>query len=313
MRRHTIVLPLVLATAILPLACPAQAKDAADVVIAMVPKGPIPWFIDCDAGAKAEAAKLGVKYQWVLPRNTQGSTQVQVIEDLVAKKVDGIGISVNEAKSVVPAIKQATDAGIKVLTYDDDSPDSSRSMYIGTDNVSAGEVLGKAMAKALDGKGEVAIVTGELGAAGHIARIKGVKKAFEAYPDIKIVATEGTNDDLGKAVAVDEALLRGHPNLAGMVGISQVGAPSIAKVLNEKEFEDRKGKIKVFGFDDLPDALKGVKDGVVGGLVVQRPTTMCKIAVDHLYDQIQGKETTVPNIDTGVTVVSSDNLTNYTK
>jgi ribose transport system substrate-binding protein len=312
MKHLPFTLPLVLA-AILPLASAAQAKDPGDITIAMVPKGPIPWFIDCDKGAKAEAAKLGVKYQWVLPRNTQGSTQVQVIEDLVAKKVDGFGISVNDAKSVVHAIKEATDAGVKVLTYDDDSPDSTRSMYIGTDNVSAGEVLGNAIAKALDGKGEVAIVTGELGAAGHIARIKGVKKAFEKYPDIKIVATEGTNDDLGKAVAVDEALLRGHPNLAGMVGISQVGAPSIAKVLNEREFEGRKNRLKVFGFDDLPDALKAVKDGVVGGLVVQRPTTMCKIAVDHLYDQIQGKEASAPNIDTGVTVVTSENINNYTK
>jgi ribose transport system substrate-binding protein len=299
--------------AALSVAGPAVAKDASAITIAMVPKGPIPWFIDCDKGAKEEAAKLGVKYQWVLPRDTQGSTQVQVIEDLVSKKVDGFGISVNEAKSVVGAIKRATDAGIKVLTYDDDSPDSSRSMYIGTDNVSAGRVLGEAMAKALDGKGDVAIVTGELGAAGHIARIKGVKEAFSKYPDIKVVATEGTNDDLGKAVAVDEALLRGHPNLAGMVGISQVGAPSIAKVLNEKEFESRKGKLKVFGFDDLPDALKAVRDGSVGGLMVQRPTTMCRIAVDHLLDQINGKETKMPNIDTGVTVVTNANINDYTK
>jgi ribose transport system substrate-binding protein len=301
------------AALVLPFSAVAQSKDTASVVIAMVPKGPIPWFIDCDTGAKAEAGKLGVKYEWVMPRNTQGSTQVQVLEDLVAKKVDGIGISVNEAKSVVGAIKQATDAGVKVLTYDDDSPDSARSMYIGTDNVAAGRVLGAAMAKALDGKGEVAIVTGELGAAGHIARIKGVKEAFEKYPDIKVVAIEGTNDDLGKAVAVDEALLRGHPNLAGMVGISQVGAPSIAKVLNEKEFEGRKGKIQVYGFDDLPDALKAVREGVVGGLVVQRPTTMCGIAVDHLLAQIQGKEAKVENIDTGVTVVTKDNISNYTK
>jgi ribose transport system substrate-binding protein len=309
--RYTLYLGV--AALVLPLSAAAQPKDTASVVIAMVPKGPIPWFIDCDTGAKVEAAKLGVKYEWVMPRNTQGSTQVQVLEDLVAKKVDGIGISVNEAKSVVGAIKQATDSGVKVLTYDDDSPNSARSMYIGTDNVAAGRVLGAAMAKALDGKGDVAIVTGELGAAGHIARIKGVKEAFEEYPDIKVVAIEGTNDDLGKAVAVDEALLRGHPNLAGMVGISQVGAPSIAKVLNEKEFEGRKGKIQVFGFDDLPDALKAVREGVVGGLVVQRPTTMCGIAVDHLLAQIQGKETKAENIDTGVTVVTKDNITNYTK
>ena len=51
----------------------------------------------------------------------------------------------------------------------------------------------------------------------------------------------------------------------------------------------------------------------MGVLVVQRPTTMCKIAVDHLLGQIQGQETSTANIDTGVTVVTSDNLNNYTK
>ncbi len=289
------------------------AKDAKDIVVAVIPKVAVPFFDDCNNGAKAAAAADGVQYQWVVPQNTQGSTQVKIIEDLMAKKVDGIAISVNEPKSVESIIKKAVASGIKVLTYDSDSAKSGRSMYIGTNNGSAGETMGESMAKALDGKGEVAIVTGQLDAANLNERIAGIKKALAKYPDIKIVATEGTEDDLAKAVSVDEALFRGHPNLKGIFGVSQVGGPSVAKVMDTKEFGSKKGAVKVFAFDDLPDTVKGVKEGFIQGIMVQRPVTMGKLAVDHLVAQIDGKETDPKDLDTGVTVVDASNLNGYTK
>ena len=291
---------------------PASAKDAKDIVIAVIPKVAVPFFDDVNKGA-AEAAKAdGVQYQWVVPQNTQGSSQVKILEELTAKKVDGIAISVSEPKSVEAAIKKAIASGIKVLTYDSDSAKSGRSIYIGTDNGSAGESMGKSMAKALDGKGEVAIVTGELGSVNLNERIAGIKKALAAYPDIKIVATEGTEDDLAKAVSVDEALLRGHPNLKGIFGVSQVGGPSVAKVLATKEFASKKETLKVFAFDDLPDTIKGVKEGFIQGIMVQRPVTMGKLSVDTLLAEINGKAAT-KDIDTGVTVVDASNLGSYTK
>ncbi len=289
------------------------AVYAKDIVVALVPKVAVPFFDDVNNGGKAEAEKLGVKYQWVVPANTQGATQVKVIEDLIARHVDGIGISVNEPKSVEGVIKQAMKAGIKVVTFDSDSANSGRSMYIGTVNKQAGVTMGEAMAKAVGGKGEVAIVTGQLGASNLNERIDGVKEALAKYPDIKIVATEGTEDDLAKAVSVTEALLRGHPNLAGIFGISQVGGPAVAKVLGEEEFAKHKGQLKVLAFDDLPDTIKGVKDGFIDGIMVQRPITMGKLAVDHLVAQIKGEETASKDIDTGVTVVTKDNLGSYTK
>ena len=291
----------------------AQAKDAKDIVIAVIPKVAVPFFDDCNNGAKAAATAAGVQYEWVVPQNTQGSTQVQIIEDLISKKVDGIAISVNEPKSVERIIKKAMDSGIKVLTFDSDSAKSGRSMYIGTSNEAAGETMGESMAKAIGGKGEVAIVTGQLGAANLNERIAGIKKALAKSPDIKIVATEGTEDDLAKAVSVDEALFRGHPNLKGIFGVSQVGGPSVAKVMATKEFAAKKDAVKVFAFDDLPDTIKGVKEGYIQGIMVQRPVTMGKLAVEHLIAQIDGKETTSKDIDTGVTVVDASNLNGYTK
>ena len=295
-------------------ASPSAQPAKKELTIALIPKVAVPFFDDCNTGGKQAADQLGAKYEWVVPQNTQGSTQVKLIEDLIAKHVDGIGISVNEPKSVEQVIKKAMDAGIKVLTFDSDSPNSGRTMYIGTINEAAGETMGETMAKAIDGKGEVAIVTGQLGALNLNQRIDGIKKALAKYPDIKIVDTQGTEDDLAKAVSVTEGMFRAHPNLKGIFGVSQVGGPGVAKVMAEKEFSNLKGNVKVYAFDDLADTIKGVKEGYINGIMVQRPVTMGKFAVEHLVNQINGKEA-VPaqDIDTGVTVVTKDNLESYTK
>ena len=306
------LLPLISALAFTGLAT-AFAKDAKDLNIAVIPKVAVPFFDDCNTGAKTAASALGVKYQWVVPQNTQGSTQVRILEDLIAKKVDGIAISVNEPKSVEAAIKKAVAGGIKVVTFDSDSPASGRSMYIGTINTAAGETMGESMAKAIDGEGEVAVLTGQLGAVNLNERITGIKNALAKYPKIKVVATEGTEDDLARAVSTTESIFRGHPALKGIFGVSQVGGPAVSKVMATKEFGAKKNTVKVFAFDDLPDTVKGVREGYIQGIMVQRPVTMGKLAVEHLVDQISGKETAPKDVDTGVNVVTSQNLGSYTK
>ena len=95
--------------------------------------------------------------------------------------------------------------------------------------------------------------------------------------------------------------------------MSQVGGPAVAKVLAEQEFGDRKGKVAVYGFDDLPDTIKGVNDGFINGIMVQRPVTMGKLAVEHRVAQIKGTETASTDVDTGVSVVNADNLGSYTR
>jgi ribose transport system substrate-binding protein len=294
-------------------ASPTYAKDAKDITIAVIPKVAVPFFDDCNKGAQEAADKLGVKYQWVVPQNTQGSTQVQIIEDLMSKHVDGIAISVNEPKSVESVMKRAEKSGIKVLTYDSDSPNSGRSMYIGTSNEAAGEQMADTMGKALNGTGDVAIVTGQLGAVNLNERIAGIKKGLAKYPGIKIVETQGTDDDLAKGVSVVETTLRAHPQLKGIFGVSQVGGPAVSKVLATREFGSMNGKLEVLAFDDLPDTVKGVKDGTIQGIMVQRPVTMGRLAVQHLYAQIEGTETQAKDIDTGVTVVTKANLGGYSK
>src|SRR6201996_5084400 len=156
----------------------AQAKDVKDISVAVIPKVAVPFFDDCNNGAKTAADKLSVNYQWVVPQNTQGSTQVQIIEDLISNHVDGIAISVNEPKWVESVMKRAEKSSIKVLTDDPASPKIGLSVFIGTSNVAAGEAMAETMAKALNGNGDVAIVTGQLGAVNLNERISGIKQGL---------------------------------------------------------------------------------------------------------------------------------------
>jgi len=283
------------------------------ISVALIPKVAVPFFDDCNTGGKQAAEALGIDYQWIAPQDTQGATQVKILEDLIAKHVDGIGISVNEPKSVEDVIKKAIAAGIKVITFDSDSPNSGRSMYIGTSNKAAGKTMGDAMAKALGGKGKVAIVTGQLGAVNLNERKDGVNEAIAANAGISLADLQGTDDDLAKAVTVTENIFRSKPDIAGIFGISQVGGPAVSKVLNEQEFSKFKGKVQVFAFDDLADTIAGIKDGSISAIMVQRPVTMGKLTVEHLVSQIKGEETAPKDIDTGVTVVTKDNIDSYTK
>ena len=106
----------------------------------------------------------GVQYQWVVPAEHAGLDAGQDYrrpDQQEGRRHRHLGQRAEVRRAV---IKKAMDSGIKVLTFDSDSPKSGRSMYIGTVNAAAGETMGESMAKAIDGKGEVAIVTGQLGA-----------------------------------------------------------------------------------------------------------------------------------------------------
>ena len=117
---------------------------------ALVPKSiGHPYWEGVREGMEAAAAKLGVKAVFTGPPEASPDEQIKIIEDFITKGYDGIGISPNDKDSVKGVIQRAMAKGIAVVTFDSDSPDSERLMYIGTDNRGAGRVAGKAMLKVL--------------------------------------------------------------------------------------------------------------------------------------------------------------------
>ena len=123
-----------------------MVTDGSPITVAIVPKGVHPFFEDYRIGAEEEAAALGVTFEWQAPQQFDAALQVKMIEDLITKQVNAIVISPNEPTSVVDVINDGMSKGILMMTFDSDSPDSNRVMYIGTDNKTAGKVQGETLA-----------------------------------------------------------------------------------------------------------------------------------------------------------------------
>jgi ribose transport system substrate-binding protein len=280
--------------------------------IAIVPKLVHPFFEDTRIGAQAEADALGVEFQWVAPQTGDPAIQVQMIEDLVRAQVNSIVISPNDPTSVESVIADATSNGILCLTFDSDSPESERVMYIGTDNKSAGTTQGETLLELIGGSGKIAIITGGLAALNLNQRIEGLK---EALPDsVEVVETVATDDDLQKGLSVSESLLRAHPDLNGIACMSATGGPTLAQVMQGPEFQDLIGVLKVVAFDDLDETKAGIEAGVIQATMVQRPVLMGTLSIRWAHDLLLGLATPpCENLDTKVTVVTLENINTYTK
>lgn len=287
-----------------------MVSDGSPITVAIVPKGVHPFFEDTRKGAEEEAKSLGVNFEWQAPQQFDAALQVKMIEDLITKQVNAIVISPNEPTSVVDIINDGLNKGVLMMTFDSDSPDSNRVMYIGTDNKTAGKVQGDTMREALGGSGKIGIITGGLGALNLNERIDGFRETIGS--DVEIVEVVATDDDLQKGLGVSEALLRAHPDLTGVACVSATGGPTLAQVLQGPEFADR--KLTIVAFDDLKDVLDAIEAGIIFATMVQRPVQMGKLSISESHKILtQGFVPECALLDTGVTVVTKDNLTTYTK
>ena len=203
-----------------------------------------------------------------------------MIEDLITKQVNAIVISPNEPTSVVDVINDGLSKGILMMTFDSDSPDSNRVMYIGTDNKTAGKIQGETLREALGGSGKIGIITGGLGALNLNERIEGFRETIGS--DIEVVEVVATDDDLQKGLGVSEALLRAHPDLNGVACVSATGGPTLAQVIQGPEFADR--ELTIVAFDDLKEVLDAIEAGIIYATMVQRPVQMGKLSISESHE-----------------------------
>jgi len=274
----------------------------------MVPKGVHPYYEPCYEGFKDAAAKYGMKADYKAASVFEVPQQVQIIENLIARKVNGIALSALDDQGLVAVVQEATKAGIKVITFDAPAPSSAALCYIGTMNEAAGCAGAEQMIKLMAGEGEVAVLQGGLGAPNLNDRFKGFEKTLkEKAPNIKLVAREDTQGRVDLTVNKTEALLQAHPNLKAIFGVSAEGAPGASSVLKER---GKAGKVILAGFDDLPDTLAAVRNGIVSFCIAQRTYKMGWLSVEKLLDAVDGKP--LPKeIDTGVLIITKANVDTY--
>lgn len=281
------------------------AAPATKYRIAVVPKGVAHQFwTTVKAGADAAAAEEQADVLWKGPdAETDIATQKGIIEDFITQKVDAIVMAACDADALVPTVLQAQQANIPVITIDS-GVNTEVISHVATDNVAGGRIAGETLFQLIDGKGEVGLIPFVQGAASSEDREKGFKEAVKANIGIKLVATDYSDSDVGKAKDVTADMLTAHPNLVGIFAANEPGAIGAANAISERGKADQ---IKLVAFDGSPDEVKLLEEGVIHALVVQDPFKMGYQGVKQALRAIRG-ETCEPRVDTGVTVVTKQNL-----
>jgi ribose transport system substrate-binding protein len=214
----------------------------------------------------------GIKVEVTAPSTPDAAAQVQLLESYVQRGVDGIMIS-SLGPSVCAAIDNAVEAGVPVITFDSDCPDSQRVTYVGSDNYKGGQLAGQLYAEAVDGKGpqRIAILTGLLGSQNLADRDKGFKDALdEAGVDYKIVKTVAGDDDVPKSVDAVEATLQGDPTINGF--FFDGPWPFLVEQSNLPTLVDKakSGDLTVVAFDTIQPEMDAVRNGLAYALVGQK-------------------------------------------
>lgn len=232
--------------------------------IAVIPKQVNnPYFDAAFAGAKKACAEIQATCDQIGPTQATGAAQTQFINTAIQQGYDAIVVSAADADSVVPALQQAQQAGIAVVTYDADVNDTTArsAMITPTTPEQIGQYQVKWIADAIgSGGGEIAILSAAATAANQNAWIGFMKTELTKYPDLKLVDTVYGDDDPTKSTEKAQALMQAHPNLKGIISPTTVGIAAAAKYISGSSY---KGKVQVTGLG-LPSQMKAfVKDGTV--------------------------------------------------
>jgi ribose transport system substrate-binding protein len=246
------------------------------------------WTIARKGTEQADAELAGATVEFRVGDGT-AAEQKRIVDDLLAKGVDGIAISPVDPANQTGMLNDAARQTV-VFTHDSDAPDSRRECYVGTDNVAAGREAGGLIKEALPQGGRIAMFVGKLDARNAQERLQGIKEAI-AGSTISIIDVRTDDTDQVRAKANVSEMLVSHPDVAALVGLWSYNGPAILSAVRDA---GRIGQVKIIAFDEDDETLTGVKSGAIMGTVVQQPYEFGYRSMTLLAKALDGDRSGIP-------------------
>jgi rhamnose transport system substrate-binding protein len=266
--------------------------------VAMLVKNLGNGFFDAAHQGGEEAAKeLGnIELIYTGPTTPTAEGQIEIINSLIAQKVDAIVISANDPDALIPACKKAASRGITVLSFDSGVAKAGRAFQI---NPSNPELIGKKqlqMAMKTIGKGEIAILSATAQATNQNKWIQVMKDELKKpeFAGLKLVDVVYGDDQSDKSYREAVGLFRKHPELKAIIAPTTVGITAAAKAVTDQKLV---GKVFVTGLG-LPSEMAGhVKSGAVDTFAIWNPIDLGYTAVYAASSLLAKKATGKPNTE----------------
>lgn len=284
----------------------SSAKEESDIEIGFVLKEKKAEFWKLlAAGAESEGKKkkVTVTIQGT-DDDSDAQTQVKEVRSLIKRKVDVICVAPISDEMLLPCLKDAVDAGIRVIAVDSDTSLEDKISYIGTDNYNAAYEGAKYAADAVGDSGSAVVLRGYLGDKTHDARTSGITDCLVEKGMIVEKSVESSADTVKEDTS---ELLSEFPDLKLIMTTHDKLTPGVLDALEELGRTD----VRVFGFDGKIEVAEEIpENGQLIGTTAQEPYRMGQLAVDTAVSALNGKSVE-KTIYSGHTVVNSENVEEY--
>jgi ribose transport system substrate-binding protein len=284
--------------------------------IAVIPKGTSHEFWkSIHAGAvKAQREleeKQGLKINliWKGPlREDDRDQQIQVVENFVGRRVDGIVLAPLDSNALVAPVDTAINSHIPVIIMDSALKSDRPISYISTDNFKGGQLGAEELGRILNGQGKVILLRYQVGSASTEEREAGFLDVMKKkFPGIHLISSDQYSG------ATRDSAYQAAQNLLNRFGnqVDGIFAPcepvTVGWTMALRDLQKAGGKVKLVGFDAGTQSVDALKKGDLQGLVVQNPMKMGYLSVMAVIEHIQGKKVE-KKVDTGVRVITQENM-----
>ncbi|MHA6259782.1 sugar ABC transporter substrate-binding protein [Sporosarcina sp. CAU 1771] len=260
-----------------------------------------PYWKFVEAGAKQAFKDLDVNGKVVGPSaESEVIAQINMMEDALTNKPGAIVTAPTQPPTAIPVFEKYKEANIPVLLLDTDADWSDKTTFIGTDNITAGNLGGEFLASLLSPGDKVAIIGGALGNTASDERMKGAQEALEKA-GFEIVANQPADSDRSKAASVMENIIQNHPDIKGVFAVNDDMALGASRAIESRGLE-----VAVVGTDGTIEAVEAVIAGKLAGTIAQNPYEMGYQGVVNALKAIKGEEVD-PRIESGADRITKEN------
>lgn len=229
--------------------------------------------------------------------------QNELLKEAISEEPDAILFSPSSFTESNDLLKEAKEKGIRISFIDSYTEEKVQDLTVATDNLEAGEKLGKFAATLLGPDDQIAIVAHVKGVSTAVEREEGFRKGLGDLAK-NIVEVVYCDSQYEKSRKLTQELMEKYPNLkmvAGMNEYSSVGAARAVKAAGAKD------RIQVVGIDSSQEAVQLMENGVFKGLVVQKAFKMGYIGVKETILMLRGKSYE-KDVNSGCELVTPDNM-----
>lgn len=252
-----------------------------------------PFFVEMEKGARRAEKEFDINLVVkTAAQETSIQQQIAIVDELVREKVDAIVIAPGDSVELIPVLKKAQDAGIKVINIDNQlDPNFSRKNnllnvpFISVDNETSAYQSARYISQKITEPSKALLMEGIRGAMNAEHRKNGAIRAFSENSNIQLAEIDTANWKIDEGNRLMQSWLMKHPDVRLVFAANDMMAFGIINALKEAERDD----VLVASYDALEQAKQAIREGTLQATIDQLPAEQGYVGVKFATQTIRGE------------------------